>query len=915
MFEFFKNIFLQLSETDDSKQSNIEAIALIGTVVAWLALPAYILMNSFTRVWQFEYLIYNDLALAVGLSLAYILARTKIRYISAWLTALFVEITFIAANFFVSGLGIILAVIALTIIINIALQSLPTQQAIYMIITAVLTTAGCIVIDLLNIFPDRIASPQWIQQVIIVFGGVVILFLTINYLETLQFSSLQTQLSIAFLLIALLPLVTVLISSFITQTQTLRTIQDQELRRISSEISDGLDSELINLTQAMETHANLPAIKQYLTDENSTLLDTFLALSNQNPFILSYGLVDTQGKTLLDIRTFRVNENNANTGWFRETMTRRAGYVSELIYDTDLLRPVFYVSAPVFNEAQEIIAVVRAEYDAEFLRKFLIDKTSDEDKSLTVLVVDRNNIIVAHSAQPELQQKTLSLLRQEQISALQATGQLPPGTAESNSAMLTKLEESLNAASSDDFFSAQLANNTDSESTTTTNKIISKNWTVVVGKVYSFDMLNILNINLTPILVVTVVMLAMIVTATNTSKLITSPINRLTLVAKEVGQGNLNAKTGITRHDEIGTLANIFDETTAQLRGILQNLEARVSQRTNELAVANTLVTKKADQLKTVSNVANAINNLQSLKLLLPQIANEINKSFGYYHVGIFLLDPSGQYAFLSATNSEGGQRMLERGHKLRVGQVGIVGYATGVGKARIALDVGDDATFFNNPDLPETHSEMALPLKSGGNIIGALDIQSKEISAFSKDDIEILSLLADQISIAIENSRLFEETRTALAEAQLVFNKTIQASWSDITETEKSAYRFNNGQITEITQNETNQSDENHENLVLPISIRGEKLGFIEIKTAQQREWNEQDVRIFQSVVDRLGYALENARLFRDAQRLVSKERVIGEIANRIGHSVNLDDIMQIAVEELGHIITDSEITIQLGE
>jgi GAF domain-containing protein len=348
---------------------------------------------------------------------------------------------------------------------------------------------------------------------------------------------------------------------------------------------------------------------------------------------------------------------------------------------------------------------------------------------------------------------------------------------------------------------------------------------------------------------------------------------------------------------------------------MLQNMEARVDERTSELGQANALITQRAEQLKTVSGVARAINNLQNLQILLPQISEEISKSFGYYHVGIFLLDVSGQYAVLQAANSEGGRKMLERGHRLRVGQVGIVGFVTGVGKARIALDVGDDATFFNNPDLPQTRSEMALPLKSGSTIIGALDIQSEKPAAFVNEDIEVLSLMADQISTAIQNARLFEDTQTALAEAQLFFRKSVKSSWQEILNIEKTTFRFKNGKVFEAETSEELSEASDSKLLALPIVIRGQTLGNLKIKTQTKHEWNDQDVRVFQSIVDRLGFALENARLFRNAQRLVSKEQLIGEITDKIGRSVNLDSILQTAVEELGHVIADSEVTIQVGE
>ena len=121
---------------------------------------------------------------------------------------------------------------------------------------------------------------------------------------------------------------------------------------------------------------------------------------------------------------------------------------------------------------------------------------------------------------------------------------------------------------------------------------------------------------------------------------------------------------------------------------------------------------------------------------------------------------------------------MLERQHKLEVGQVGIVGNVTSTGNPRIALDTGADAVYFNNPDLPETHSEMALPLTARGTIIGALDVQSTIPNAFTDADISILGLLADQIAIAIDNVRLLEETQNALEESQSVFREYLADAW-----------------------------------------------------------------------------------------------------------------------------------------
>ncbi|MEA3339583.1 MAG: response regulator, partial [Chloroflexota bacterium] len=128
------------------------------------------------------------------------------------------------------------------------------------------------------------------------------------------------------------------------------------------------------------------------------------------------------------------------------------------------------------------------------------------------------------------------------------------------------------------------------------------------------------------------------------------------------------------------------------------------------------------------------------------------------------------------AASSEGGRTMLERGHQLEVGKVGMVGHVAATGEPRIALDVGTDAVFFDNPDLPDTRSAMTLPLKVRGQVIGALDVQSTQSTAFSKDDVAVLQTMADQLATAIANARLFHETRVD-AQRRALISEMLQAA------------------------------------------------------------------------------------------------------------------------------------------
>jgi signal transduction histidine kinase/CheY-like chemotaxis protein len=267
------------------------------------------------------------------------------------------------------------------------------------------------------------------------------------------------------------------------------------------------------------------------------------------------------------------------------------------------------------------------------------------------------------------------------------------------------------------------------------------------------------------------------------------PILALQAGAKEIGAGELDQVIEVKTGDELEDLAQSFNQMAANLRRSReelarwgQELEARVEKRTAELEQATRRLRRRADQLQISAEVAHAIASVRDLDDLLPQVTRLISERFGWYHVGIFLLDeglPGSQFAVLRAANSEGGQRMLARGHRLKVGKIGIVGAVTGSGEPRIALDVGQDAVFFDNPDLPDTRSEMALPLKVGDEIIGALDVQSQEPEAYDDEDVALLSTLADQVTVAIQNAGLFERTQEALSEVQELHRRYVRQEWA----------------------------------------------------------------------------------------------------------------------------------------
>lgn len=374
-----------------------------------------------------------------------------------------------------------------------------------------------------------------------------------------------------------------------------------------------------------------------------------------------------------------------------------------------------------------------------------------------------------------------------------------------------------------------------------------------------------------------------------------------------------------------------FNRSNRELENLTTNLEERVNERTVELEDVNTQAERRAAQLKVVTELSESIAQLQDLSELFPATTKLISERFGFYHVGIFLIDQDREYAILEAANSEGGKQMLARNHRLKLG-VGVVGFCAQTGQPRIALDVGSDAVFFNNPDLPNTRSEVALPMHSRGVTIGVLDVQSTEEGAFSPEDLQVLTALANQVSIAMENTRLLMETRAALMRVQEVYNEFTRTAWSHtITQAEQRGFRFQTGRIEMVEEalqspevayaiqrgesmaNQTNGSKDTHATLAVPVKLRGEVIGVLHVESNDpHRNWQNDEISLVQAVAERAAFAMENARLFQDARRRAAKERLISEASARISGALNVENILQATAEELERVLGGSEILIQ---
>ena len=401
---------------------------------------------------------------------------------------------------------------------------------------------------------------------------------------------------------------------------------------------------------------------------------------------------------------------------------------------------------------------------------------------------------------------------------------------------------------------------------------------------------------------------------------ITAPLDKLTRVAKEVAAGNLDSRADVTTGDEIGILGSTLNNMSSTAQNLITNLEGLVAERTK-------VIERRVSQIQAVAEVGKSVAAQRELEELLNRTTHLISNRFGFYHVGIFLLDPHGEYAILRAANSSGGKKMMEREHKLKVGAEGIVGTVAGSDHARIALDVGNDAAYFNNPDLPQTRSEMALPLIAGGEVLGVLDVQSIEANAFTDDDVPTLQILADQLATAVQNARMLRETQEALFIARKATGEISHHSWQSLLKNIDTTGYISLAQGEIISASKELKIDsqqalnigghvvsEDQYTLNVPVITRGLIIGMLRLsKPSHVEPWTPDEIADVESLSDQISNALDSARLYHEAQQRAVREQTISEITANISAATEVKDIIRNTVAQLGKTLQESDVSLRI--
>ncbi len=406
--------------------------------------------------------------------------------------------------------------------------------------------------------------------------------------------------------------------------------------------------------------------------------------------------------------------------------------------------------------------------------------------------------------------------------------------------------------------------------------------------------------------------------------------------------------TGVLLRYAINSLARALERARRNERALLGanrelellrvSLEQRVAVRTAELE-------SRSVQLQAAAEVGRAATSILDPEELIWRVAELMQERFDIYHVGLLLLAEGGEWVVYRAGSGQAGRELKEQGFRLQVGGDSMVGWCTANAQARVAQDVSTDAVHYHHELVPLTRSEVALPLIARGQVLGALSVQSDRIGAFDPATVATLQTMADQVSVALDNARLFTESQQALEATRRAYGQMSSRAWAELLRSRTDwGYSWSDRRVVPVEGSWRPEMDETVRTgqvvvrhptaadgnsfagvdsgdgarepaVALPIRVREDVIGAVGFyRDPGDGAWTAEELALLQRLVDQLGAALESAELFQETQRRAARERAIREITERVRQAVDVEAILQNAVVELAKALGAPRAYVRLG-
>ncbi len=380
---------------------------------------------------------------------------------------------------------------------------------------------------------------------------------------------------------------------------------------------------------------------------------------------------------------------------------------------------------------------------------------------------------------------------------------------------------------------------------------------------------------------------------------------------------------------------------TETLRG-MDMLNQRLRLQTAELEKANERLRLQTAQLQAATEIAQTCSSILNEEELLTEAARHILarlSATGVYHVGLFLLDEEHGQAVLKAATGEVGRLALEMGYQVQLDESSIIGECLTSRQPRLRSDIGARGTRFGPIPMPHTRSELVLPLRSRGTVLGALDVHSTRENAFSEPDIAVLQTIADQVAIAIDNARLFSRTETLLAEMREVQQRYMRESWDKFLSRDSAQGKSNRidyampgvaveslpaeirntavkqgrpviATVSEETAKTASQAvvvKSEQEALVMPLKLREQVIGTVALRDVQPRHWTAEELALLEVITEQIALSVDNIRLFEETQRALAETEALYRASRAIGAATSAEEVEQALLDYIARTGVDA--------
>lgn len=721
----------------------------------------------------------------------------------------------------------------------------------------------------------------------------------VNHYLKLNINTIRTRLLLTFMLTVSLPATIISLSTAVWGYQDDQTEVINKLELVAhlkqAQINTWTDSLQTNLSVMVNVEASLqiaqavipgPGTSTRYNEVYSQIQHHFQYHIDQAGLFGEIFLLNRAGEVVLSTNTSREGQNQALEAYFTEGL--QGTYLTPPFYDPRLEQWSVIVARPLLDNRGQTVAVLAGRASLAPLNEIMQQRTGLGETGETYLV-NADYTLLTESRFPEVE---VDQVRTE-------------GTE-------TAIEQATSGTGFyEDYRGVPIIGAYRWLPELQMVLLAEQDQAEAFRPIYTTLALN-LTIALVSVLLTVIISLYIIQSIAN-------PLTDLAETVTQIAAGDINRQVDVERHDEIGNVAEAFNSMTQQFRELIDHLEQRVADRTKRLEI--------------VAALGERLTAILNLEQLLVELVNQVKNRFGYYYVHVYLVDANRQNLVMTAGSGEIGHQIKAQQPQIPLeATTSLIAQAARTGEVVRRDDVQQMTDWSANPLLPDTRSDMVVPIILEGQVVGVLEVQDDKVAGFDDSDAALLRSLANQVAVAIRNARLFADVEAMLNEAQAIQEKYTSQAWHKVRRMpHRGQYDYHPSDRSKPQEEVVQQlaeaalqrdqpafvslNDDSPAQIVSPIRFREAVVGTLQLHSPPDRLiWSEDDLLVIEAVVDQLGQMAENLRLFEETRERAAQEQTVREIAERMQTATDLAELTKIVADELGQRLSLAYVGVELG-